>query len=167
MKNLTWKVIAYIVSRPIVYIWLVDRAMRTPYLHLEGYMKRWWLFNAYTADHYRWWSWLPSIRIHHILRADLDWHHHDHPWNARTIIFQGAYAEERLFFFGDTASPLAARYTRFSGDTATLKYGEYHRITNVSDEGVWTLFITWKYQGTWGYLVDGVKVPWRDYHAKP
>jgi hypothetical protein len=28
---------------------------------------------------------------------------------------------------------------------------------------VWTLFITWRYQGTWGFDVDGSKVPWREY----
>lgn len=27
----------------------------------------------------------------------------------------------------------------------------------------YTLFITWRYQGTWGYLVDGVKIYWKTY----
>jgi hypothetical protein len=31
------------------------------------------------------------------------------------------------------------------------------------DGGATTLFITGKYRGTWGFLVDGVKVPWREY----
>lgn len=165
MKNLIWKFIAYIVSRPLVYTWLIDRAQRTPYLHLEGYMFRWWLFNPYWGPSH--WPWLPSIRIHHILRADLDRHYHDHPWDARTILLSGWYQERRLRFYSDTALPLASTFERFHGDTASLKYGEYHRIEHVSIGGVWTLFITWKYQGPWGYYVDGVKVPHRIYQPRP
>jgi hypothetical protein len=29
--------------------------------------------------------------------------------------------------------------------------------------GAWTIFITGKYRGTWGFLVDGAKVQWRKY----
>ena len=166
MQNLAWKLIAYIVSRPLVYTWLIDRAQRTPYLHLEGYMNRWWLFNPYDGAHRKPWCWLPSIRIHHILRADLDRHFHDHPWDARTIILYGAYMEERLFSFNGPLY-LVKTHTRNPGDTATLKYGEHHRIEHVSIGGVWTLFITWKYQGPWGYLVDGVKVPHHLYRPQP
>lgn len=37
-------------------------------------------------------------------------------------------------------------------------FGEYHRIDTISEGGVWTLFLTWRFQGDWGYLVDGHKV---------
>ena len=58
------------------------------------------------------------------------------------------------------------------GDTRAIKYGEYHSIDSVSidygtyprmESGVYTMFITWKYQGTWGFLVDGKKVHWKQY----
>ena len=52
---------------------------------------------------------------------------------------------------------------RAQGDTATLDHGEYHRIDQVSPGGVITLFITSKWRGDWGFLVNGVKVPWRIY----
>lgn len=162
MNNLFWRTIASIASRPSVTAWLIRRAQRTPYTHImspdgsETYMGRWWLFNAYPASgaaKRKGWGWLPSVRIHHIMRADEDRHHHDHPWNARTIILDGGYLEDRA----------DARFSRLPGDTVTLKFGEYHRIIEVSQGGVWTLFITWKYRGVWGFNVDGVKVPWRKY----
>jgi hypothetical protein len=54
-------------------------------------------------------------------------------------------------------------WVRNQGDTATLRYGEYHRIDRISRGGVWTLFITGRHRGIWGFKVDGVKVPWREY----
>lgn len=159
-----WKIIAFICSRPTVANWLIRRAQRTPYTHITSadgtdlYMGRWWLFNPYPAntsggDRDRW-QFPISIRIHHICRADSDRHLHDHPWNARTIIIKGGYIEKRI---GDKT------HMRPTGDTARLRFGEYHRITHVQPGGAWTIFITGKYRGTWGFLVDGVKVQWRKY----
>jgi hypothetical protein len=170
MKNLFWKIIAFIVSRPIIVDWLIDQAMKTPYSHiqsryLEGiYMFRYWLLNAYTKisknktiQKLR--SRLSSVRLHKIMLPDSDSHLHDHPWNARTIILRGMYIEERMMPDGTIQ-----QFTRRAGDTATLKFGEYHRIVLIPKEGVWTMFISQKYQGTWGFLVDGIKVPHREYN---
>lgn len=160
MNELFWRIVARIVSRPAITAWLIRRAQRTPYTHIMSpdgrscYMGRWWLFNPYpSSGAAKRWDWLPSVRIHHIMRADQDRHHHDHPWDARTIILRGYYCEER-------GNRLCLRER---GSTATLKFGEYHQISMVPEDGVWTLFITWKYRGTWGFLVDGQKVPWRQY----
>ena len=176
LKENLWHLLAAILSAPAMVDWLIRRAMRTPYLHIKSpdgkdiYMYRYWLFNPYPADeaererrkkHPTIWDKLPSIRLHHIMREDRDRDMHDHPWDARTIILRGWYMEDRLekVYGRDEEMP----HDRLPGDTATLKYGEYHRITCVSPGGVWTLFITWKYRGTWGFLVNGVKVPWRQY----
>jgi hypothetical protein len=160
--EIIWRIIACIASQPAVANWLIKRAQRTPYLHInqrgaenELYMGRWWLFNPYDNDtrktKYRW---CPiSIRIHHICQPDRDPHLHDHPWNARTIILRGAYLEDRM----------SREHLRVPGDTARLMFGEYHRIAQISDGGVWTLFITGRYRGSWGFRVDGKKVPWREY----
>lgn len=174
--KLLWWLVAKVVAIPTVAGYLIKRAQRTPYFHLEGYMNRWWLFNPYgnnteVADgkrHEAKYPWLPSIRIHHILREDFARDMHDHPWDARTIILKGAYLEERLVenhipFWEDVVDTYTECYTRLRGDTATLKFGEFHNITSVSLGGVWTLFITWKYMGTWGFWVNGHKVPWREY----
>lgn len=180
-----WNLIANIVSRPAVADWLIRRAKRTPYQHITSadgasvYMGRWWLFNAYPGaygDHPqpRHIPWLPSVRIHHICRADQDRDLHDHPWNARTIILRGWYHEERPL---DAVSPwdvvcsdivhaeegMRVQLQRSIGYTGQLLFGQYHRISEVSPGGVWTMFITGRKRGTWGFLVDGQKVPWRTY----
>ena len=151
----------------ILVDFLIRRAQRTPYTNITSadggdvYMGRWWLFNPYGKDAAGdpvppRWSWLPSIRVHHIMRPDADRDLHDHPWNARTVILRGWYIEERQ----------DGTYVRRAGDTAALRFEQFHRIAEVSPGGVWTLFITWRYRGPWGFLVDGVKVPWRDYLAR-
>lgn len=185
--ELLWKLIARtLASNPRLIDWIIRRAQRTPYSHITSadgssvYMGRWWLFNPYGrgADGEQTPAripWLPSVRIHHICRADQDRDLHDHPWNARTIILRGWYREERQF------STLPSRdwqlinhhlirdgdefYTlgRAAGYTGRLLFGEYHRISEVSPGGVWTIFITGRKRGTWGFLVDGKKVPWRTY----
>jgi hypothetical protein len=178
--DLFWRLVAKLLARPAVAAWLIARAQRTPYLHIMSadgadlYMGRWWLFNPYSRDTHKpalWWCpW--SFRVHHIMRPDEDRDLHDHPWNARTIILQGWYTEQRLLDSEDPvlsgrdvpASAQATEYIdRRAGDTARLLHGEYHRIDELSPGGVCTLFITSKWRGDWGFLVNGVKVPWRTY----
>lgn len=172
--NLIWNLIARVLARPAVMEYLVLRAKRTPYTHIRGpngsvYMERYWLFNPYppeSSGKRAWWKFPISIRLHRIMRPDGDRHLHDHPWNARTCILRGHYDEVRLerpyVAIGDFAT-VETIYRRKAGATAQLRFGEYHRILRVSDGGVWTLFITGRYRGTWGFNVDGVKVQWRRY----
>lgn len=198
---LSWRFLAWLVTRERVFVWLLRRAFRTPYSHITSadgsdvYMRRFWLFNPYVgesgartsgsdaAPRRSWWrEVLPSVRIHHIKRADQDRHLHDHPWNARTIVLKGWYEEER---YADesplgqakremlAANPRGGNFganqtrtqVRIAGYTGRLLFGQYHRITAVPAAGVWTLFITWRKRGSWGFDVDGVKVPWCDYLA--
>lgn len=164
MTDLIWRLLAWLLSREPIADRLIRRAMRTPYTDIRSpdgqdvYMRRWWLFNPYPSHsdaRLRRYAWCPiSVRVHQILRPDSDQHLHDHPWNARTVVLMGGYVEERE----------NGRFTRRTGDTATLRHDEFHRIDVVSDRvGAVTLFITGKYRGTWGFKVDGVKVPWRAY----
>lgn len=185
MREIVWRIIARIVSRPAVADWIIKRAQRTPYTHITSrggedvYMWRWWLFNAYGRDdrgdpNAPRWTWLPSIRVHHICRADNDKHLHDHPWNARTIVLRGNYIEERPGRTGAMARGAFAQlighyletrdaFNRQRGYSGRVLYGQYHRISAVPPEGVYTLWFTWRYRGTWGFDVNGVKVPWREY----
>jgi hypothetical protein len=165
--------LAKFLARPAVVDYLIRRAKRTPYVHITGpdgsvYMERYWLFNPYPANS----SGAAknrfpiSIRLHRIMRPDGDRHLHDHPWNARTFILRGGYTEVRPLYSDPDMrefSHLETTINRCEGDTAALKFGEYHRITSVTLGGVWTLFVTGKYRGTWGFDVDGVKKPWREY----
>ena len=160
-----YKLIAKILSHPQVFNYLLTRAKKTPYTHIYGatdtalYMERYWLFNPYfETGGIRRYPWFPlSVRIHKIVRPDDDRHLHDHPWNARTFILSGHYVEERENHV----------YVRDAGDTARLNFGEYHRVAHVPEEGVYTLFVTGKYRGTWGFLVDGIKVPYKKYLGIP
>ncbi|WP_439870166.1 hypothetical protein ACTACT_06570 [Pseudomonas syringae] len=174
MLKIFWRQLAKLLARPAIAAWLITRAQRTPYLHIrsadgqEVYMGRWWLFNACDRGTHlgriRWCSW--SIRVHHIMRPDADRDLHDHPWNALTVILRGWYTEQRLLDVGippGTAMEVTEYINRMPGDTAQLNHGEYHRIDKVSPGGVYTLFITSRWKGDWGFLVNGVKVAWREY----
>jgi hypothetical protein len=188
IREFFWRTVAYIVTRPAVTDWLIRRAQKTQYKHIHGldgslYMGRWWLLNPYPHSDERrevkdawersWHAKLPSVRIHHIMRPDGERHCHDHPWDARTIVLREWYDEERPLSqvpngvswwpsFG-ASDRVRAGFTRERGYTGPLLFGQYHRITEVAPGGVWTLFITFKKQGDWGFLVDGNKVPWREY----
>jgi len=158
-----WKLVAWVVSRPRVADWLIARAQRTPYTHIYHprglYMGRWWLFNPYPGPEEKRKNRFPiSIRVHHICLPDDARDLHDHPWNARTVILKGGYIEQRLDDDGEVRY-----YVRNPGDTAKIKFGQYHTIDRLADGGAWTLFITGKYRGTWGFLVNGIKVQWRQY----
>ena len=170
------KLIASILARPRIAQAVIRRAQRTPYrdiLSPDGeqiYMRRWWLFNRYDLEGGARWSWLPSIRVHHIMEPDHDRHLHDHPWNARTFILHGWYVEEvpadlelrRAFPIAFANGGSVAKF-REEGYTGRLLFGQYHRIEAVSPGGVFTVFVTWKYRGTWGFMVDGKKIPYYDY----
>ena len=168
MKNIAWRALAWVISRRPIADYLIGRATRTPYFHLNNYMNRYWLFNRYSEIG----SWnrvplrfprLPSVRIHHILRADRAEHMHDHPWDARTIILRGGYTERRPT---ERPGEPYELHMRRQGDTAPVEFGQYHHIERVPPLGAWTLFITWRYVGTWGFLVDGEKVPYQTYLAQ-
>lgn len=155
--------LAKILARPAVTDWLIRRARRTPYTSIvkkgELYMERYWLFNPFQPQNdgagRRWGEWVPSIRLQWILRPDVGPYPHDHPWNARTFILRGWYRDVRK---GQSC-------LRTAGTTATLRFGEFHHIAEVAPGGVWTLFVTYRKRGTWGFQVDGVKVPWREHQA--
>jgi len=168
---------------------LIAYAKRTPYSDLGDYMGRYWVFNAFEdqrgnrIDR----NWLmnnvvPSARIHHIQRPDGDRHLHNHPWNAQRIVLRGWYTEELegtneniwrwlkggsdLFIRDWSSSQALVNRTLRAGDTAPLRAGEFHRISEVSEGGVWTLFITGRWRNPWGFKMDdGSFMQWRDYLA--
>lgn len=158
-----WKIIAKIVSRPTIARYLIERAKKTPYADIMDktngglYMARNWLFNPYEPDTYvRKWKWLPSIRVHHICLPDTGRHEHDHPWDARTIILDGWYVEER---YTAGHKPRVLR----TGDTSPIRAGDFHNISRISEGGVFTLFFTWEFMEDWGFWVNGKKIDRRNY----
>ena len=164
ISDLLWRLVAAVVAQPEIAALLIRWAQRTPDEHIGEYMGRWWLFNPYDRETRRArYPWCPfSIRVHHIRQPDHGRELHDHPWDARTIVLRGWYAEHRLT---DRALELTERSVRGWSDTARIGYGEFHRISQVSPAGAWTLFIMGRYRGTWGFWVNGRKVPYKEHLA--
>ena len=136
---------------------LIARAMRTPYVHLQGYMNRYWLRNY---DHH------PAVRVHHILRADADRDMHDHPWPFLSIVLRGWYVERRPVAQGQHPCLDGGRFTqtrrgRFS--IAFRRATDRHLISEVCEGGVWTLFISFTYQKRWGFYTPTGWVDYRTY----
>lgn len=141
---------------------LIARAKRTPYWHLEGYMRRWWLF-PYGS--------LPfgiAVRVHEILRSDQDRHPHDHPWPFITVILRGGYWEVRP----DVIEVLDGVWVRQGpdrrrwhgpGSVLIRRAKDWHRLELPPDTVATTLFISGPWSQPWGFLVDGEKVYHRNY----
>jgi hypothetical protein len=167
--EILWRLMARVIARPAVASRVIERAKKTPYSHIYSddgalYMERYWLFNAYDKKVGRW-AWLrdrlPSARVHCIRRPDIDRHPHNHPWFFRTLILRGAYVECREVTTLAAWNSVSYHY-RHAGTTTTMGEHDFHSITAVEPE-TWTLFITWKYLGTWGFRVNGDVMPWREY----
>lgn len=169
------KLIGRILRKPAVHAKLFKIAMEDPDQHIASpdgkdiYMYRFWLFNRITNYKRKYWFIPFSIRIHHIMRADNDRHLHDHPFNARTWIMRGGYEEIRLRGFWPiypTGEFLHEEIQRFPGDTSTLGFEKYHKITKVADGGALTFFAFGPYKGDWGFLVNGRKMLRREYQRR-
>lgn len=145
---------------------IIAYAQKRPYSHIKNedgtpYMDRWWLMPKFllTKDengylHPR--SWCPFlIRLHHIRSSDYDRELHDHPADYRTILLDGGYVEMDVF-----------KKTRIllMGETIKARAQTFHRITTITNGGVWTIFIMRKKCNEWGFLVEGgYKVGHRSY----
>jgi 3'-phosphoadenosine 5'-phosphosulfate sulfotransferase (PAPS reductase)/FAD synthetase len=142
---------------------LIDRliafAERRPYIHLEGYMDRWWLipYNRFGI----------AARIHHIKRSDADRHFHDHPWWSISIILRGGYWEWQPGGQRDGVYLPDVRRWRGPGSLVLRRATQWHRLElHPVGERVmpcWSLFICGRARQEWGFLVGGRKVPARDY----
>lgn len=158
---------------------------RTPHHHLKDldgslYMGRWRVIDEGTwagrmLEKYTGYS---SIRLHHINRADHDRDLHSHPFEYRSFILKGFYSERfqdgveftRKDASGFNVFPsregeatmvpesrcrIKGYRTLFRGNTVTGGSDKFHRIMQVSEGGVWTLFCMTKNKGAWGFNVDG------------
>ncbi|MEZ0317120.1 MAG: hypothetical protein ACAH10_09520 [Methylophilaceae bacterium] len=151
---------------------ILSYGLSRPYSHLKHgdgspYMRRFWLMprwllgedeKGFPFPH----KWVPIlIRLHHIQSEDWDRDYHDHPSWYRTIIKTGWYKEKDIY--GNI-------HLRQQGETKTATADTFHRITEISEGGVWTIFIMGRKTNEWGFLVaiDGIirKIPWRKYQSK-
>lgn len=103
-----------------------------------------------------------GIRIHRIVSSD-ERVFHDHPWNFATLILRGGYNEVTpLDPSGVTGFLQRYKTGSFRRRNAT----QWHYITLEPGQEAWTLFITGSKRQSWGFLVNGVKIPWQQYMAR-
>lgn len=147
--------------------WLIAWAKRTPYMHLDGYMERWWLFRIWRERKDR-----PDAdqqgkiagKLHHILRSDEGRDFHDHPWPYLTIILRGGYTEHRPVF--DKSGLYRGETSKWYGPGSIIyrPARSYHRLELPEGQTTWTLFITGPKSNSWGFLVEPRhKVYYRQY----
>ena len=140
--------------------WIIRRAQRTPFWHLPGYMNRWWMFGAFRDSNHqpvpkRWWQRVIDCagRVHQIMRSDNDRALHDHPWSYLTVILKGGYWE------------ITDDGRRWYGPGSVLwrPYGSRHRLELPEGCDCWSLFVTFKKRGSWGFYTRNGWVQHNDY----
>lgn len=57
-------------------------------------------------------------------------------------------------------------YKRRAGDTSELGVDQYHKIVSLQPGGAVTLFAFGTWRADWGFIVEGSKVPRREYEAR-
>ena len=173
------RLIGKILAQPRVSNRLLAIAMRTADKHIESpdkseiYMYRYWLFNRIDAKHRRKYPFIPfSIRVHRVMREDLDRHLHDHPFNAWWWIMAGGYDEVRVqkatLAEPNWSRDLMCERRLLPGDFAKIGSREYHKITRLHDarNGSLSLFVLGRYKGPRGFLVDGRKMLRAEYDRR-
>lgn len=195
--NIAHKIIGSIVSSSLGFALLKAYAFRTPHQHLydkdsgEMYMGRWRVVDEVEEIGYydcglewhevrkrtlgsrvlEYLTGYSSIRLHHINRKDHDRDLHSHPFDYRTFVCKGFYAEvyDDLVVKVSRVDNLMLRLgphgrrVIFAGDTQTGAAQKFHRISEVAPGGVWTLFCMTRNSNDWGFLVDDQFVLSRDY----
>ncbi len=131
--------------------------------HPDGsaYITRWLLHGCPSLEeHDREQPW--SAFIHELHTPDGDAWMHSHPWAWSVgIILSGGYTERRR-----TYGRLSVEYTYRVGDANMLELGDYHSIIAV-EPNTRTLFLTGREIQDWGFLVDGIHIPHREYFKRP
>lgn len=166
MKNRFFSWLArFIYQHQRLWLLIIKYAEHRPYYHLANfdgspYMSRWWLMPKWCLELKSegiYWpkSWLPFvIRLHHIRSEDKDRDLHDHPADYRTLLIDGKYVEQDIF---------NVLHFHAQGSSRSARAETFHKIINVSEGGVWTIFIMKNRHNSWGFLKDGFKIHWREY----
>jgi hypothetical protein len=82
-----------------------------------------------------------SLRLHHILRSDLDRHHHDHPFSFVSLILRGGYVER---------SPGGPPRVCRPGTVVVRRAEDLHSLTLLG-ESAWTLVAATPRRKRWGF----------------
>lgn len=105
-----------------------------------------------------------GLYLHHIHRPDRDRDPHDHPWSFASVILAGSYHEKVWPDKTDPGRTFTRSRNRWS--LQRMRRGGAHIITSMNGP-LWTLVLTGRRQGEWGFWVQGKYVPWREYISSP
>lgn len=161
-----WKLIGELAFSERGFRWLVSRGIENPYSHIihsnKVYMFRYWILGRNITS--------VRIRLHRIMKPDTARDMHSHPFNFRTIILRGWYVQELPGRYWPSQKNDVRVVKMSAGDQARARYREggptsdFHRITQVSPGGCWTLFIMWGgKRHDWGFMTRKGYVPAADY----
>lgn len=135
------------------------------------YLPRFWLSEARPAD--------PScdqdfdsgdsVLLHCFMRPDDDGALHDHPWEFRSTILEGAYTEDRPAWDWSPSSPLGPqkieRRLRVAGQSVLVPARGLHAVSQVQPY-TWTLVQTGRRVREWGFHPAGrAWQPWQEFLA--
>lgn len=140
--------------------WLINRAKRTPFSHLPGYMNRWWLV-PYSWRRY---TFGIAARVHEILRSDTDRAFHDHPWPYITAVLKVGYWEVKPMY--DRSGLYLGESRKWYGPGSVLFrwHDSWHRLEIPEGQTAVTLFITFGYRQKWGFMPTPVtKIRYEEY----
>lgn len=155
--------------------WAIARARRTPYFHLYNadgslYMERFWLLRFGNAGISSNGHQMPviGVRIHVIHSSDDGRDLHDHPWSFVTCLLENGYFEVRQWALNEPWDETETFHSE--GSILFRRATDWHRLRLLPDLSgempVTTLFIQFPKVQDWGFLRNGVKVPWREYLAE-
>lgn len=109
----------------------------------------------------------PGVRLHNILRSDLDRELHDHPFAFLTIILAGGYYEYRPVsgLWAPDGLPIVERKWHGPGSILFRRSTDLHRLELKRDEAgrelpAWTFVFRTRYARDWGFLTVRGWVPW-------
>lgn len=96
-----------------------------------------------------------TIKLHKIVRADDDRCHHDHPWWFWRLILWGGYEE--------TCGPDHKRVIRKPLRISFCPSNFQHRITKLTKDVSWTLVLTGRNTGKWGFFTTEGWKHWQEF----
>ncbi len=141
---------------------LIAHVQKTPYLHLTGYLERFWLVKP--SKHFPF-----TVLVNHFLVSDQHDELHDHPWDNLSIVLRGGYlevqpADQKQHPVQD-ATLTRDRWVR-PGEVVFRRATDRHRVQLPVDDTSWSIFIMGPKKRSWGFhTVEGF-VNWRDFFTE-
>lgn len=144
------KAIAWFLTRPQVFLWLLSYCARSIEPSLSQGTSCWVLFNGRRIS-----KWLPTISVEHMLRSDCYPHLHNMMYSLHAFLLAGSYTD---------VYPDGGRIFN-AGDVVYYRHNDFRRTSSVSPGGIYVLIVMYGGEKPWGYAVNGKIVGPAEYEA--